>query len=73
MFTSSEIAKQFTQFYTKLYNLPIPDTPDNMVDRGSMISEFLHSYSPNPITADEADELDRPIEKEEAVTALEQL
>lgn len=73
IFTSSEITKLFQNFYSKLYNLPPQTSKDPSTDRKKLISDFLSTYSPTPISPLEATELDKPINWNESVKALKWL
>lgn len=46
---------------------------DPTSDRKKMIGDFLTQYGPRPITDDEADDLERPLTREEIVEALKQI
>lgn len=60
--SNEEIAKQFEQYYQSLYNIPSnPKCPQNSEKRSYPIQQFLHKYSPSPISVETALELESPI------------
>lgn len=68
-----DIARQFVQYYSKLYNLHPPDHPANENARKEMIADFLKQYGPTPISDSTAQTLASPLTREEIDIALKQL
>lgn len=68
-----DIARQFVQYYSKLYNLASPTTATDSSTRPQMISEFLKQYIPNPISESIAQELNTPLTLTEVKNALKQM
>ncbi|XP_073474312.1 asialoglycoprotein receptor 1-like [Aquarana catesbeiana] len=71
--TTEDIAEQFVQYFSKLYNLPPPHTMGHTNDRTELINTFLKQYSPLPITAEDSADLDHPITADETLNALKQV
>lgn len=69
-FSSSEIATQFKNFYSKLYNISANPSSDQAAHRKHLITEFLSLYSPKPISKLEAEYLECPIDWDESKLAL---
>lgn len=74
IFVSSEdIANQFVQCFSKLYNLSPTHTTGHPLDRQEAIKDFLTQYSPSLITPEDSAGLEHPVSAEETTTALKQL
>lgn len=72
--TNEDIAEQFTQYFSKLYNLPpSTSTTDAPMDRPSAIKEFLAQYGPTPLSPEDAQSLDLPLSVTELQAALKQM
>lgn len=68
-----DIAKQFVKFYTKLYNLPQSDPPNDDTSRKQMIIQFLEQYGPTKISESTAQDLASPLTTDEVNWALTQI
>lgn len=68
-----DIATQFVNYFSKLYNLPHTEMTEPTRNRQEAIYSFLSQYGGPPISIDDSKTLDSPIEIEETTAALKQL
>lgn len=71
--SNDQIAGQFVNYYSQLYNLHPHDTQKVDNHRRKAIQDFLSNYCPQHIPIDEANNLERPITPAELDVVLKQL
>lgn len=71
---SEDIAEQFAQFYSNLYNLPQEQTPSGHTKpRRELIDDFLKLHGPKPLSTAQSKSLDIPLNATEFKTAISQM
>lgn len=71
--SSEDIANQFVQYFSNLYNLPSSTETGNTPERQAAIRDFLTQYCPSSIAPEDAASLDLPISTDEITAVLKQL
>lgn len=71
--SNDQIADQFVQYYTQLYNLHPTSPQMEETQRTKSVRDFLMKYSPEPLSNEAASDLEQPISPTEINTVLKQL